>query len=62
MDEARAMLRRLRRIDELEQRLLHEVRALVDDGDRWLAAEGDGAEAAAEALRRCRAILERRCM
>lgn len=59
MDEARQVLRRLERIDELERRLRAEVVALVEEGDRWTSAEGTGAEAAAGALARCRRLLER---
>jgi cob(I)alamin adenosyltransferase len=59
MEEARRMLERLERIDRLEQRLLAEVERLVEDGERWVAAEGPGAEAAAAALERCRLILRR---
>jgi hypothetical protein len=58
VEEARRVLARLERIDELERRLLAEVRALVAEGERWAAAEGPGAEPAAAALARCRAILE----
>jgi hypothetical protein len=59
VDEARAVLERLERIDRLERRLLAEVRALVREGERWVGAEGAGVEAAATALARCRRILER---
>jgi hypothetical protein len=59
VDEARQVLARLERIDGLERRLLAEVRALVREGERWAEAEGDGAEAAAAALVRCRRILDR---
>ncbi|HLO34874.1 MAG TPA: hypothetical protein VK194_02275 [Candidatus Deferrimicrobium sp.] len=63
MDEARAVLRRLERIDTLEREgapvrsLLAEVHALVEEAEAWVAAEQDGAEAAAAALDRCRAVL-----
>jgi hypothetical protein len=63
MDEARAVLHRLARIDALEREgaparsLLAEVHALVEEADAWIAAEGGGAEAAVEALDRCRAAL-----
>ena len=62
MDEARAVLRRLRRIEALEcegagaRSLLAEVRALLDEAEAWLAAEGE-AEGAATAVERCRAAL-----
>ncbi|MET0201192.1 MAG: hypothetical protein ABW227_01825 [Gaiellaceae bacterium] len=63
MDEARAVLRRLERIDALEREgaparsLLAEVHALVEEADAWVAAEGGDAEGAVEALDRCRAAL-----
>jgi hypothetical protein len=63
MDEARAVLRRLERIDALEREgaparsLLAEVHALVEEADAWVAAEGSDAERAVEALDRCRAAL-----
>ena len=53
------LLRRLERIDVLERRLLAEVERAVADGERWVAAEGPGTEAAAAALARCRSILRR---
>ncbi|HET6642289.1 MAG TPA: hypothetical protein VFG93_03355 [Gaiellaceae bacterium] len=62
MDEARHVLERLRRIEELEQQaapageLIDELRKLIRDGEAWLRAEGDPA-AAVEALERCRAAL-----
>lgn len=59
MDEARRVLERLERIDALERELLAEVERLVVDGERWVAAEGPGAEAAAAALARCRLLLRR---
>ncbi len=63
MDEARAVLLRLKRIEALEREgaparsLLAEVHALVEEADAWVAAEGGGAEEAVEALDRCRAAL-----
>ena len=63
MDEARAVLRRLERIDALEREgapvrsLLAEVHALVEEAEAWVAAEQGGAEAAGAALDRCRAAL-----
>lgn len=57
MDEARQVIARLQRIDELERRLLAEIRELVCEGERWTAAEGPGAEAASAMLDRCRTIL-----
>lgn len=59
MDEARSVLRRLRRIEALEREgaparsLLAEVHALLEEADAWLAAEGPGTELAATALARC---------
>jgi hypothetical protein len=60
VEEARRVLDRLERIDELERRLLAEVQALVREGERWAAAEGSGAETARAALDRCRRILDQR--
>jgi hypothetical protein len=60
MDEARAVLRRLRRIDALERErasaslLLAEVHALLVEAEAWLAVEGAGADDAARALEQCR--------
>jgi hypothetical protein len=62
MDEARAVLSRLRRIEALEQEgaearsLLAAVRALRDEADAWIRAEG-GVELAEAALERCRESL-----
>jgi hypothetical protein len=63
MDEARAVLERLRRIEVLEREgaparsLLAEVHALVEEADAWLAVEGPGTELADAALESCRAAL-----
>jgi hypothetical protein len=63
MDEARAVLLRLERIEALEREgaparsLLAEVHALVEEADAWVAAEGGDAAEAVEALDRCRAAL-----
>ena len=63
MDEARAVLQRLRRIEMLEREgaparsLLAEVRALLEEADAWLAVEGAGTEGAEAALERCREAL-----
>jgi hypothetical protein len=63
VDEARAVLRRLRRIEALERErapaasILAEVRALLDEAAEWIAAEQAGAEAAEAALDRCREVL-----
>lgn len=48
MDEARTVIRRLERIDELRNahapagELLGEVRQLLEEGEAWLAAENGG--------------------
>jgi hypothetical protein len=65
MDEARTVLRRLRRIEALEREgaparsLLAEVHALIEEAEAWLSAEGadaegPGADLAEAALARCR--------
>lgn len=65
MDEARAVLRRLERIEALEREgapaasLLAEVHALAAEAEAWLAVEPAGAEVAGPALARFReALLE----
>jgi hypothetical protein len=64
VEEARAVLRRLRRIDALEREganptvVLAEVRALLDEAEAWIAAEGEPADALG-ALERCRVALVR---
>ncbi|MEO8290505.1 MAG: hypothetical protein ABI649_05860 [Gaiellaceae bacterium] len=67
MDEARHVLERLERIDALRREgapaaaLLGEVRGLLREGERWLAAERpDGIERARAALDECRAGLAAR--
>jgi hypothetical protein len=62
MDEARRVLERLERIEKLRGGgapaavLLREVRALLSDGERWLASERpEGLDDARAALDRCRA-------
>jgi hypothetical protein len=61
MDEARTVLARLQRLDDLDTRgappgaLLAEVRVLLAEVDEWLAVEPVGTERAAAALARCRA-------
>ena len=62
MDEARQVIRRLERIDALRQEgapaadVLAEVRGLLVEGERWLAAERpEGMERARAALDGCRA-------
>jgi hypothetical protein len=60
MDEARAVIHRLERIEALEhegaapQLLLAEVRELLREGEAWVRAERDGTELATEAIERCR--------
>ena len=61
MDEARRVIDRLERIDRLRGGgapaavLLGEVRALLADGERWLATERpEGLDEARAALDRCR--------
>jgi hypothetical protein len=65
MDEARHVIERLERIDRLRSGgapaavLLAEVRGLLADGERWLAAERhEGLDDARTALDRCRHRLE----
>jgi hypothetical protein len=59
VDEARAVLHRLRRIERLEREsapprwLLAEVRELLREAEAWLEAERSGTDLAAEALDRC---------
>jgi hypothetical protein len=62
MDEARRVLERLERIEKLRGGgapaavLLGEVRALLSNGERWLASERpEGLDDARAALDRCRA-------
>jgi hypothetical protein len=64
MDEARQVIERLERIDALRREgapaadLLAEVRSLLAEGERWLAAEKpEGVERARAALADCRAGL-----
>ena len=63
MDEARKVLRRLRRIEALEREhapvrsVLAEVHALVEEAEEWVAAETAGTGAAEDALERCRDAL-----
>jgi hypothetical protein len=65
MDEARAVLRRLRRIEALEREgaptrsLLAEVHALLGEAEAWVASEREGTEVAEQALERCRDALHR---
>jgi hypothetical protein len=61
MDEARAVLARLDRIEELEREgappgvLLEELRGLVQAAETWAKLEGD--ERARKAVERCDAAL-----
>jgi hypothetical protein len=63
MDEARAVLERLERIEALDRdeapagALLDELRALVVEAEAWVRAERPGARAAA-AVDRCRLALD----
>ncbi|MGB2875741.1 MAG: hypothetical protein WBB76_09750 [Gaiellaceae bacterium] len=65
MDEARAVLLRLRRIEALEREgaparsVLSEVHALLAEAEAWLAAEREGTDGAEVALIRSRAALAR---
>lgn len=62
MEEARRVLERLARIEQLEREhppageLLDELRELVQEAETWLRAEPEPA-GAVEALARCRAAL-----
>jgi hypothetical protein len=69
MDEARRVLERLESIERLKDGgapaavLLDEVRALLVDGERWLATDGpEGLDEARAALDRCRVELQERTM
>jgi hypothetical protein len=59
MDEARAVLARLERIEALERAcspaavVLAEVRALLVEAEEWVRAEHGGTERAAAALATC---------
>jgi hypothetical protein len=63
MDEARALLRRLERIEALDRTeapagaLLDELRALVAEAEAWVRTERPGARAEA-AADRCRRALD----
>jgi hypothetical protein len=60
MEEARAVLARLDRIEGLDRAhappamLLAEVRALLAEAEAWVRAEPTGTEEARDALERCR--------
>ena len=63
MDEARAVLARLERIEVLEAAgapaglLLDEVRGLLVDAEAWVRTEHEGTDLAETALERCREAL-----
>jgi hypothetical protein len=63
VDEARAVIARLERIEELDQRgapaseLLDEVRGLLSDAEAWVRTEAAGTDLAQTALERCRDAL-----
>ena len=62
MEEAREVLERLERIEELDRAgasprtLLEELRALVQVAEAWSKREGD--DSAVEAVERCRRAVE----
>jgi hypothetical protein len=64
MDEARRVLERLDRIEQLEraeappQELLAEVRALLVEAEVWVQSERCDTDDALDALERCRATLD----
>ena len=66
MEEARRVLDRLDRVEQLHlsgapaRSVLDELRSLLAEAEQWLAAEGPGAEDAARALDRCREVLDAR--
>jgi len=63
MEEARAVLHRLERIEALEREgaparsLLAEVRALLAEAEVWAATEREGTDVVEQAVRRCRDAL-----
>jgi hypothetical protein len=65
MDEARAVLERLQRIEDLERdgatarSLLDEVRALLAEAEAWVGSERGGRDLAEQALARCRNAVDR---
>jgi len=66
MDEARAVLQRLERIESLEREgapvrsVLAEVHALLEEAEAWVCSERDGTDLAERALERCRDAVEGR--
>lgn len=65
MDEARAVIARIERIEALEQAgapaalVLEEVRRLLGEAEAWVRAEPSGTDLAESALERCREALRR---
>ncbi|HKD33781.1 MAG TPA: hypothetical protein VKB73_09955 [Gaiellaceae bacterium] len=63
MEEARAVLHRLERIEALEREgaparsMLAEVRALLAEAEVWAATEREGTDVVEHAVRRCRDAL-----
>jgi hypothetical protein len=63
MEEARAVLHRLERIEALEREgaparsMLAEVRALLAEAEVWAATEREGTDVVEQAVRRCRNAL-----
>jgi hypothetical protein len=63
VDEARAVIARLERIEALERRgapageLLEEVRGLLFDAETWVRTEAAGTDLAETAIERCRDAL-----
>jgi hypothetical protein len=68
MDEARAVMRRLGRIEALEREgapprsVLAEVHALLHEAEAWIASEPGGTEGAEAALERSLEALEARAV
>jgi hypothetical protein len=64
VDEARAVLERLARIEALDRAqapattVLAEVRALLGEAEAWLETERDGTEPATDLLERCRLAVD----
>jgi hypothetical protein len=64
VDEARAVIERLARIEALEREgappraVLAEVRELLREGEAWLEGERAESDSASEALERCRLAYE----
>ena len=65
MDEARAVLHRLERIEVLEREgapvrsVLAEVHALLVEAEAWVASERDGTDLVDQALQRCRDAVDK---